>query len=555
MQQVISVWAGLDGRRRITVMVATLAMFAAVLALTRMAATPGMSLLYAGLETSAAGDVVSALEQRGVKYEVRGNSIYVEGGQRDSLRMTLASDGLPATGGAGYELLDNLSGFGTTSQMFDAAYWRAKEGELARTIVASPAVRNARVHISNMGNGTFRRDAQRSASVTVTPAGAGLNPSHAQALRNLVASAVSGLDPDSVSVIDAQSGKVIGADDSASRTAGSDRAAALKDSVSRLLEARVGPGNAVVEVSVETVTEEETILERTVDPDSRVAISTDTTETSNNSEDSRSGGVSVASNLPEGDAAAGGGSSNARANETRERTNFEISETQREVRRLPGSIRRLSVAVLVNGVTSVDDAGQTVQTPRTEEELAVLRDLVASAVGFTESRGDEITIRSLQFEPVSAAGTEPIAGLLSNMHIDVMMIIQLAVLAIAAILLGIFVVKPILTAPLVQQSVASAPTGLPAPAATEAPAPQIPEFNMSPPPPGSLPELPGQILTGEIDNSFVPEGGMSVVEDFDLPEDFTGGDPVARLKDMIEDRQAEAVEVLRSWMETSEETT
>ncbi len=555
MQQVISVWAGLDGRRRITVMVATLAMFAAVLALTRMAATPGMSLLYAGLETSAAGDVVSALEQRGVKYEVRGNSIYVEGGQRDSLRMTLASDGLPATGGAGYELLDNLSGFGTTSQMFDAAYWRAKEGELARTIVASPAVRNARVHISNMGNGTFRRDAQRSASVTVTPAGAGLNPSHAQALRNLVASAVSGLDPDSVSVIDAQSGKVIGADDSASRTAGSDRAAALKDAVSRLLEARVGPGNAVVEVSVETVTEEETILERTVDPDSRVAISTDTTETSNNSEDSRSGGVSVASNLPEGDAAAGGGSSNARANETRERTNFEISETQREVRRLPGSIRRLSVAVLVNGVTSVDDAGETVQTPRTEEELAVLRDLVASAVGFTESRGDEITIRSLQFEPVSAAGSEPIAGLLSNMHIDVMMIIQLAVLAIAAILLGIFVIKPILTAPLVQQSVASAPAGLPAPAAAETPAPQIPEFNMSPPPPGSLPELPGQILTGEIDNSFVPEGGMSVVEDFDLPEDFTGGDPVARLKDMIEDRQAEAVEVLRSWMETSEETT
>ncbi|WP_156121699.1 hypothetical protein [Halocynthiibacter namhaensis] len=77
---------------------------------------------------------------------------------------------------------------------------------------------------------------------------------------------------------------------------------------------------------------------------------------------------------------------------------------------------------------------------------------------------------------------------------------------------------------------------------------------MSAPPPGSLPALPGQALTGEIDNSFVP-GGMSVVEDFDLPEDFTGGDPVARLKEMIEDRQEEAVEVLRSWMEEPKETT
>ncbi len=555
MQQVISVWAGLDGRRRITVMVATLAMFAAVLALTRIAATPGMSLLYAGLEASAAGDVVSALEQRGVKYEVRGNSIYVEGGQRDTLRMTLASEGLPATGGAGYELLDNLSGFGTTSQMFDAAYWRAKEGELARTIVASPAVRNARVHISNMASGSFRRESQRSASVTVTPSGSGFSTAHAQALRNLVASAVSGLNPDSVSVIDAQSGKVIGADDATSRIAGNDRAAMLKDAVSRLLEARVGPGNAVVEVSVETVTEQETIVERTVDPESRVAISTDTTETSNNTEDSRSGGVSVASNLPEGDVAGAGGSSNARANETRERTNFEISETQREVLRQPGAIRRLSVAVLVNGVTTLDGAGETVLTPRSDEELAVLRELVASAVGFTESRGDEITIRSLQFEPVATAGSEPITGFMQNMHIDVMTIVQLTVLAIAAILLGIFVVKPILTAPLVQQTVASAPAGLPAPAASDAPAPQIPEFNVSPPPPGSLPELPGQILTGEIDSSFVPEGGMSVVDDFDLPDDFTGGDPVARLKDMIEDRQEEAVEVLRSWMETSEETT
>jgi len=546
LQQVISVWAGLEGRRRIVVMVATLAMFAAVLGLTRIASSPNLSLLYAGLEASAAGEVVAALEQRGAKYDVRGGAIYVEGGRRDELRMTLASEGLPATGGSGYELLDSLSGFGTTSQMFDAAYWRAKEGELARTIVASPAVRNARVHISNPGSQPFRRDITPSASVTISPAGEGVSPSHARALRNLIASAVAGLDVSNVSVIDSQNGQVIGPEEANSSHLGGGRAAELKDAVSRILEARVGAGNAVVEVSVEAVTEQESIVERTIDPGSRVAISTDTTETSNSSEDSQGSGVSVASNLPDGDAAGTGGNSNARTSETRERTNFEVSETQREILRVPGAIRKLSVAVLVNGVTSVDANGEDVFTPRTDEELSILRDLVASAVGFDEARGDVIALRSLRFEPLNSVGTEPVSRMLQGMHIDVMTIIQLAVVALVALLLGVFVVKPILTSPLVQE--AEAGPGLPAVSGGGLATPAIPEFNMAAPPPASLPEFPGQALTGEIDNSFVP-GGMSVVEDFDLPEDFTGGDPVARLKDMIEDRQDEAVEVLRSWMD------
>lgn len=132
MQQVLSFWSMLDMRRRAIVVAATVAMFAAILALTRVASAPSMTLLYAGLEPAAAGEVVAALDQWAVSYEVRGDSIWVDGAQRDQLRMALAADGLPASGGAGYELLDSLSGFGTTSQMFDAAYLRAKEGELAR---------------------------------------------------------------------------------------------------------------------------------------------------------------------------------------------------------------------------------------------------------------------------------------------------------------------------------------------------------------------------------------------------------------------------------------
>ena len=156
MQNLVSVWSALDLRRRVVIVLATVAMFAAVIGVSRMATAPQMSLLYSGLDPAAAGEVVAALEQRGTPYEVRGGAIYVDGGLRDELRLTLASEGLPAAGAAGYELLDSLSGFGTTSQMFDAAYWRAKEGELARTILALPQIKAARVHISRSDAQPFR---------------------------------------------------------------------------------------------------------------------------------------------------------------------------------------------------------------------------------------------------------------------------------------------------------------------------------------------------------------------------------------------------------------
>ena len=201
-------WSSLTARRRVAVIGATLLVFVAVLMLGRNAASRDMALLYSGLESGAAGDVVASLEQAGATYEVRGSAIFVESARRDQLRMTLASEGLPANSTQGYELLDNLSGFGTTSQMFDAAYWRAKEGELARTIVASAHIRTARVHISTPSSRPFARGFSATAAVTVTTVSVGLTAANANALRYLVASAVSGLSPDDVAVIDGNGGLV-----------------------------------------------------------------------------------------------------------------------------------------------------------------------------------------------------------------------------------------------------------------------------------------------------------------------------------------------------------
>lgn len=554
MQQLQNVWSSLDARRRVIVVLATVAVFATILTMSRMASQPRLSLLYSGLESGAAGEVVQALEARGVAYDVRGGAIFVDSAKRDELRMTLASEGLPSNGAKGYELLDSLSGFGTTAQMFDAAYWRAKEGELARTIVSSPMIASARVHIANVGSNPFQRNVKPTASVSITAAQGGVSASHAKALKYLVASAVAGMSPEDVAVIDGKGG-LIGTGDEPGRSSSSDdKADRLRDRVQNLLEARVGYGNAVVELSVETVTESSTIRETLLDPAGRVAISTDTEERSNNSTESGNGGdVTVASNLPTGDAAKGSDASSQNS-ETRERVNYEVSETHRETVRQPGAIKRLTVAVLVNGTSAVDANGTTVFTPRPDEELNALRELVASAVGFDEARDDVITIKSMAFEPIEAQGSEPGGGLFSNMNLDLMSIIQMGVLAVVTLVLGLFVLRPLLSRP--QEG-----GGVPALA----------------PPPGGRGATRDQnrgdgameALTGEIDDgsgdlpdlAVVSDGAdMSVPSLGDLAGDMGGDlggmpeDPAERLRNLIGQRQDETMEILRNWLEPSEES-
>ncbi len=517
MNSLAAVWTKLDARRRAAVVLATLATLVAMALLARGPGQGEMALLYAGLEPAAAGEVVAALEGRGTPFEVRGDAIWVPLASRDLERMSLASEGLPAASAQGYELLDSLSGFGTTAQMFDAAYWRAKEGELARTILAVPQVRAARVHLAADASSPFRRDGRATASVTVTTDGGTLPAAQGRALRHLVAAAVPGLAPADVAVIDSVGGLLSGEDEAEAPDA---QAEALRERALRLLEARVGPGNAVVEVSVEAVTETETLRERSIDPESRIAISTEAEESETSSQ-GPGGAVTVASNLPDGEAANGGESEEG--SESRTVTNYEVSETSREVLRGPGAVRRLTVAVLVNDVAGPEGEAPT---PRPAEEIAALGELVGAAVGLNAERGDVLTIRSMTFEARPALGSDP--ALPGGAPLDLLAWARPVILALVALGLGLFVVRPILR---------------PGPAALALPAPEplapggpAGPYTLAPPATEAYPGLPGAPGAPGLPG---PDG----IEEAEVV------DPVTRLRRLIESRQEETAQILQTWLD------
>jgi len=522
VNQLFGVWDALDPRKRIMAILSAVVVFAAVLGLARVANTPSMALLYSGLDASASGQIVTALEGMGVEFEVRSNAIYIESNRRDQVRMSLAAEGMPANQNAGYELLDNLSGFGTTAQMFDAAYWRAKEGELARTILASPNVSAARVHIANPANRPFDRSTKPSASVIVSMGGGNLGTSQAKGIRFLVASAIAGMTPDQVSVIDAANGVVLaaGADAEASDPSSSisEREATLRNNIERLLAARVGPGNAIVEVSIDANLDSETITERVLDPESRVAISSDNEETNASSSGTNGGGVTVASNLPDGDVEAGSGSSNSTNARTRQRVNYEVSEILRERVKRPGEIRRISVAVLVNGVPVTNANGEAGLEPRGEDEITSLTELVQTAMGFDAARGDTVTIESMEFTAPPVEGTLAEPGAMDFLALNGFKIFQMVFLGLVAVALGMFVLKPILTTQPRNNMELAQNDGLLA---------------------------AGQSAGGEIELN--PEVLLNNLETADAKDDA-----VDQLKSAIADRTDDSAVLLQDWLNTDE---
>ena len=401
---------------------------AAILAVVLVARAPQSAngLLYAGLDPSEAGRIVARLEEMKVPVEARGDgSVMVPAEQVARLRMQMASEGLPRQAGAGYELLDQANPMQRTSFMQRIQRVRALEGELARTIITMQGVRTARVHIVLPERESFSRDAPPpTASVTVTTAlGQRLGAGQAQAIRLLVAGAVPRLKQEDVSVVD-PSGIVLAADGGLGAAAGRIgelRAAqehALQKSVLDLLEPLVGRGKVRAIASVEIEGARTVARAETFDPMGQVERGRQSQNEAETSEEGRGQQpVTVGQNLPNQQTGNAQGRSSTNAQRSNETVNYEISSKVEETTREPGAVRRVSVAVVVDGLTGADGSAQ----PRPKEELDRLAALVRSAVGFDERRGDRITVDTLRFIPDegagSLAGLEPDGGLrLSGMQ-------------------------------------------------------------------------------------------------------------------------------------------
>jgi flagellar M-ring protein FliF len=370
-------------------------------------------LLYAGLDPAEAGRIAQRLDELKVSYEAKGDgsTILVPPAEVARIRMMLAANGLPHQGGAGYELLDTQSPMNMTSFMQRVQRLRALEGELARTVATLNGVRSARVHVVLPERDTFSRETPKpTASVAVTMTGAmRLTPAQASAIRILIAGAVSGLQQEDISVVD-PSGIVLAADDGAalvgSRIAELKalKEQALQRAVVGLLEPLVGPGKVRVVAAVDIDSSHEVTREEKYDPLSQVERSKQIQQDQDSSEDTKPRSpVSVGQNVPnqqatQTDPSAKSTSSSARNGQT---INYEIGSTKSERIREPGEIKRLTVAVVVDG--RLDDKG--VFQPRPKEELDRIVGLVRSAVGYDAKRGDEVIVDTMRFVASEQSGT------------------------------------------------------------------------------------------------------------------------------------------------------
>lgn len=417
--------------------------------------TPEMSLLYSELAVEDSGAIANRLDAQAIPYEVRGGGtqIYVPGDQVGRLRLSMASEGLPNGGSVGYELFDNSDTLGTTSFVQRINHARALEGELARTIASIQQVQSARVHLVLPRREVFSRDHQEpSASIILKLRGSALQQSQVLAIQHLVATAVPNLQPSSISVVDS-SGRLLarGGDDGQDTLspATSDEArrsyeSRLAKTVEKLIERSVGIGAVRAEVSAEIDFDRVTTSDEVYDPDGQVVRSTQTVEQADNNSETDPNSVSVANNVPNADVIEGGQGnlSSSASRRVEETVNFEISRKVTTLVRETGVVRRLSVAVLVDG--TVDAEGE--YTPRTPEELQQYEALVKSAIGFDEERGDKVEVVNLPFAPVDFEETEIVAPSLFGLtKADLFRVAEMLVLGIVAVLVLLLVVRPLIS--------------------------------------------------------------------------------------------------------------
>ena len=417
--------------------------------------TPQMTTLFTDLSMQDSSAIIKDLERQGIVYEIKqdGATILVPKDQVLRVRMKLAEGGMPKGGGVGYEIFDKSDVLGATSFVQNINHLRALEGELARTIRALDRVELARVHLVLPERPLFARDKVEPTASIVLKVRGSLEPQQVKAIRHLVASAVNGLKPERVSVVD-ETGRLLadganpdqngaGGDTDERQTSFEHR---LRDQILSIVSSVVGPNRAKVQLSTEFDFNRITETSDRFDPEGRVVRSSLTREESSATGDNTGGQVTVNNELPGANPRAPETTPRDQSKKSEEIVNYEISRTTKTQVIEGGRVKRVSVAVLVDGTYTKNDKGESVYEPRTKEELDRIAALVRSAIGFDQNRGDAVEVVNLRFaeQPVTPI-VEP-SGWMSMLQFtkdDISRGIELVVMALLGFVVVLFVVRPL----------------------------------------------------------------------------------------------------------------
>jgi flagellar M-ring protein FliF len=442
---------------------------------------PQMTPLFTDLALEDSATIAKELDREGVSYELRndGNIIMVPSDRVARLRMTLAENGLPKGGGVGYEIFDKSDALGTTSFMQNVNNLRALEGELSRTIRSIDRVEDARVHLVMPDRPLFSRDKiEPSASIVLKVRGS-LEAAQVRAIRHLVATAVNGLRPQRVSIVDEQ-GQLL-ADGAGDDATGGDISADerqasfekhLREQVESIVSSVVGPGHSRVQVSADFDFNRITQTSDKFDPDGRVVRSSQTREETSASNDGANNQVTVGNELPganQRQAAAVDPNAAPRdqSRKSEEIVNYEISKTTKTEVIEGGRLNRVSVAVLVDGTYAKDDKGDVTYQPRSKEDVDQIGALVRSAIGFDQKRGDQVQVVNMRFAETPANPISEPTGWLSAFHFtkdDIMRAIEMAVMGVLGLVVLLLVVRPLVRRIITpeERSLAALPPSAPA---------------------------------------------------------------------------------------------
>src|ERR1700744_2256487 len=431
--------------------------------------TPQMTTLFSDLSLEDSNAVIKDLERQAIPFELRndGAIILVPKDKVMRLRMKLAEGGLPKRGGVGYEIFDKSDALGTTSFVQNINHLRALEGELARTIRAIDRVQAARVHLVLPERPLFAREAPDPPVSIVVRVRGNLEPHQIRAFRHLVASAVNGLKPQRVSIID-EAGQLLadGAGGEQDNTVADERRSAfekrLRNEVEGIVSSVVGAGRARVQLSADFDYNKAPQTSDPFDPEGRVLRSSQTREESSATAETN-GQVTVGNELPGNQAQGTAPTARDQSKKTEETNNYEISRTTKTEVTEAGRVNRISVAVLVDGSYTKNEKGEMVYQERSRDQLDRIAALVRSSIGFDQKRGDQVEVVNLKFAEGAAIvrSAEPtgLLGMLQFTKDDVMYVIELGVMMLLGLVVLFMVIRPLVKRILADEVIAAAAEG------------------------------------------------------------------------------------------------